>query len=160
MAPLFSFGEPPCCFTWWMDYVCTMDYYSAIKKEGNNATGSNLDGPRDDHTKWRCDFTYMWNLKYDTNEFYLQNRNRLRQREQTCGCCGGGKDWEFGDYRCKLLHLEWINNFCIVQETIFSVLWLTKMERNIYKKSLYVYSWVTFLYNRDWHNIVNQLYLN
>ena len=32
--------------------------------------------------------------------------------EQTCGCQGGGSgmDWEFGVSRCKLLHLEWINN--------------------------------------------------
>ena len=31
------------------------------------------------------------------------------------------------------------------------------MEKNI-KKCLYVYNGVTLLYNRDWHNIVNQLY--
>ena len=34
--------------------------------------------------------------------------------EQTWGCQGGGRgvgmDWEFGVSRCKLLHLEWINN--------------------------------------------------
>ena len=54
-----------------------MEYYSAIKKEWNNAIWSNMDGPRDDHTKWSksererqiCDTTYMWTLKqYDTNE--------------------------------------------------------------------------------------------
>ena len=38
-----------------------------------------------------------------------------RHREQTCGCQGGrgegeGMDWVFGVGRCKLLHLEWINN--------------------------------------------------
>ena len=33
-----------------------------------------MDGPRDDHTKSEierqtpCDITYMWDLKYDTNE--------------------------------------------------------------------------------------------
>ena len=32
-------------------YVYTMEYYSAIKK-WNNATWSNMDGPRDYHTKW------------------------------------------------------------------------------------------------------------
>ena len=34
-------------------------------------------------------------------------RNRLRDREQTCGCQGRGggrKDWEFGISRCKLLY--------------------------------------------------------
>ena len=29
-----------------------MEYYSAIKKEWNNAICSNMDGPGDDHTKW------------------------------------------------------------------------------------------------------------
>ena len=34
-----------------------------------------------------------------------------RHGEQTCGCPqGGGKDWEFGISRCKLLYIEWINN--------------------------------------------------
>ena len=33
-----------------------------------------------------------------------------RCRDQTCGCRGGGMDWEFGIGRRKLLHLEWINN--------------------------------------------------
>ena len=35
-----------------MCYVYTMEYYSAIKKEWNNAICSNMDGPRDYHTKW------------------------------------------------------------------------------------------------------------
>ena len=64
-----------------------MEYYSAIKKEWNNAICSNMDGHRDDHTKWSksdrerqisYDITYRWSLKIDTNEqFLLQNRNRL-----------------------------------------------------------------------------------
>ena len=46
-------------------------------KEWNNAICSNMDGPRDYHTEWSksdrerqilYDITYMWNLKYDTNE--------------------------------------------------------------------------------------------
>ena len=54
-----------------------MEYYSAIKKEWNNAICSNMDRPRDYHAKWsKSDrerqipyvVTYMWNLKYDTNE--------------------------------------------------------------------------------------------
>ena len=53
-----------------------MEYYSAIKKEWNNAIYSDMDGTRDYHTKWSksdrerqipYDITYMWNLKYDTN---------------------------------------------------------------------------------------------
>ena len=47
------------------------------KKEWNNAICSNMDGPRDCHTEWSkserekqvpYDITYMWNLKYNTNE--------------------------------------------------------------------------------------------
>ena len=47
------------------------------KKEWNNVICSNMDGPGDYHTKWSksererqtpYDITYMWNLKYDTNE--------------------------------------------------------------------------------------------
>ena len=60
-----------------MVYIYTMEYYWTIKKEWNNAICSNMDGPRDHHTKWSksdrerqlpYDITYMWNLKYDTNE--------------------------------------------------------------------------------------------
>ena len=40
-------------------------------KEGNNTTGSNMDGPGHYHTKWRksdgerqiCDSTYLWNVE-------------------------------------------------------------------------------------------------
>ena len=55
-----------------------MEYYSAIKKEWKNAICSNMDGPGDYHTKWSksdrerqtpYDIAYLWNLKYDTNEF-------------------------------------------------------------------------------------------
>ena len=65
----------------WMDkedvvYIYTMEYYSAIKKEWNNTICSNIDEPRDYHTKWSrhipYDITYMWNLKYDTNEFIYE----------------------------------------------------------------------------------------
>ena len=47
------------------------------KKEQNNVICSNMDATRDYHTKWNksererqipYDITYMWNLKYDTNE--------------------------------------------------------------------------------------------
>ena len=57
--------------------IYTREYYSAKRKEWNNAICSNMDGPRDYHTKWsksekerqiHYDITYMWNLKYGTNE--------------------------------------------------------------------------------------------
>ena len=58
--------------------IYTMEYYSAIKKEWNNAIYSNMDGPRDCHSEWSKsdkegeimdDIPYLWNLKRnDTNE--------------------------------------------------------------------------------------------
>ena len=43
---------------------------------------------------------------------HLQNRNRLIDREQTCGCQGGGggsgRDCGFGVSTCKLLDLEYM----------------------------------------------------
>ena len=50
------------------------------KKEWNNAIYSNMDGHRDYHTKWSKlererqipYITYVWNLKYDTNEYIYE----------------------------------------------------------------------------------------
>ena len=60
-----------------MWYIYTMEHYSAIKKEWNNAICSNLDGPgyyytkrsKSDRERQRSyDITYMQNIKNDTNE--------------------------------------------------------------------------------------------
>ena len=51
-----------------------------------------------------------------------------RYREQTCGYKQeerlGGKDWEFGINRGKLLYIEWIKNKILLYSTgtIFNVL--------------------------------------
>ena len=59
----------------------------SLKKEWNNAICSNMDGPRDYHTKWSksererqipYDITYMWNLKYDTNEVIYETETDSR----------------------------------------------------------------------------------
>ena len=64
-----------------------VEYYSAIKKEWNNAICSNMDGPRYCDPKWSKlakyhDTTYMWTLKYDTNELTKQT---YRHSKQTYG---------------------------------------------------------------------------
>ena len=57
------------------------------KKEINNAICSNMDEPRDYHSKkareWQIsnDIIYMWNLKYLYKWTYLPNRFRLRDIE-------------------------------------------------------------------------------
>ena len=51
---------------------------------------SNMDGPRDYHTKWSqsdrerqisYDISYMWNIKKYHKWTYLQNRNRVTDVE-------------------------------------------------------------------------------
>ena len=49
-------------------------------------------------------------------------------------------DWEFGVSRCKLFHLEWINNkilLYIAQETISNHLGWNMTEDNV-RKRMYV----------------------
>ena len=77
-----------------MWYVYAVEYYSAIKKEWNNAICSNINGPRDDHTKWSWVedkyITYMWNLKKWYKWTYLQNRNILTDLENVWSPKGKG----------------------------------------------------------------------
>ena len=57
------------------------------KIQWNNAICSNMDGPRDYHNKWRksererYDITYMWNLKYDTNELIYETETDSQIRK-------------------------------------------------------------------------------
>ena len=80
--------------------------------ERNNAICSNMDGPRDYHTKWSksdrerqisYDITYMWNLifkKWD-KWTYLQNRNRLTDIENKLTVTKGEKEGGWGGGRDK-----------------------------------------------------------
>ena len=55
--------------------------------------------------------TYMWNLKYGTNDpLYIQKQTHRRGVVVAKGEGGGGGiDWELGISRYQLLHVEWIN---------------------------------------------------
>ena len=68
-----------------MWFIHMMDYYS-VMNEWNYAIYSNMDGPRDYHTKWSnserekqipFDITYIWNLKYGINEFIYERETHL-----------------------------------------------------------------------------------
>ena len=52
----------------------------------------------------------MWYLKYDTNELIyeieIDIENRLVIAKGFGEGSGGGKAWEFGISRCKLLYIE------------------------------------------------------
>ena len=69
----------------WTDKEDVIHVYNGIllshKKEWSNAICSNIEGPRDYHTKWSkserqipYDITYMWNLKYHTNQHTYETR--------------------------------------------------------------------------------------
>ena len=64
-----------------MWYIYTMEYYSAIKKEWNNAICSNMDAKIEvlilskgsqRERQIPYDITYMWNLKSGTNEIIFK----------------------------------------------------------------------------------------
>ena len=70
------------------------------KKEWNTAIYSNMDGPREYHTKWNkpvwgkqilFDITYLWDLKENTNESIYKTKRDLEKRMVTEGD-EGGKD--------------------------------------------------------------------
>ena len=97
-----------------MWYIFTMEYYSALKKEQNNAICSNMDGSSDSHIERSksererqipYDITYNWNLISSTNE-HLHKKENHGLEKQTCGCLmgegGSGRDWELGLIRIDL----------------------------------------------------------
>ena len=68
------------------------------------------------HTKWRkserereipYDITYIWSIKYNTNE-HIYETETDSNREQTCGCQGGGR---LGEGRIKSLRLADTNYY-------------------------------------------------
>ena len=133
--------------------VCVCVYNRILlshKKEWNNAICSNIDRPRDYHTKQSksererqipYDITYIWNLKYDTNEHtYETEIDTQTQRIDLWMPRGrGGKDWKFGISRCKLVYIRWINNKVLLYSTGNYILYpVINHNRKEYEKE-YVY---------------------
>ena len=54
------------------------------------------------------------NLSTEKKKKLIDSENRLVGGS-------GGKDWEFGVSRCKLLHLEWISNEGLLYSMVNSV---------------------------------------
>ena len=79
---------------------CTTQWNTTQPLKKNNAICSNMDGPRYYHTKSEGQTvyhtTYMWNLKYDTNEPIYDTKQNQRHREQT-GDCQGRRGWKRED---------------------------------------------------------------
>ena len=77
-----------------MWHIYWMEHHSA--KEWDQTLCSDVDGPRDDHTKrsQRKTNTTRYHLHEEPQLWhkrtYLWNRNKPRDTEQTCGCQKGG----------------------------------------------------------------------
>ena len=75
----------------WMGKNDVVDIHNEIllshKKEGNNAICSNVNRPRDDHTKWskseRHDITYIGNLKMMQMNLFIKQKQTHTYRKQT-----------------------------------------------------------------------------
>ena len=93
-----------------------MEYYSATKKEWNNAICRDTDGPRYYDPKWsksdkdKCHINYMWNpkkKKNDTTELIyktdpdIESNLMITNGERS----GEGINWEFGISKYTLLLL-------------------------------------------------------
>ena len=67
------------------------------------------------------DITYKCNLKYGTNEPICKTETDSQTQRTDLWlprCRGRGMDWKgVGVGRCKLLHLEWINNKVLMYTT-------------------------------------------
>ena len=79
-----------------MWYICTIEYYSAIKKSEIMpfaATWMGLEiiilSKVSQNEKDEYHLTYMWNLKYNTNE-HIYETETDSHREETCSYQGGG----------------------------------------------------------------------
>lgn len=82
-----------------------------------------------------CDVTYIWYLKYHTDEHHDRNKHAETDLQLSRGREDkGGMDWEFGTRSCELLYIEWINekSYCIAQEIIFNTLYQNILGK-IYK---------------------------
>ena len=77
----------------WCIYI--MEYYSAIKKNKIMPFATRDYTKSEKEIQIPYDITYMWNLKYGTNEPIYKTKQTYRHREQTCGCQGGrGREWD------------------------------------------------------------------
>ena len=64
---------------------------------------------------------------------------------------GGGRDWEFGVRRCKLLYIGWINNKVLLYSTGNYILYpvINHSGKENEKVCIYTYNGTTLLHSRN-----------
>ena len=92
------------------------------------------------------DITYMWNLKYDTNELIYKTETESQTQKTNLWLpkekgVGGGINQEFGISRYKLLYIKQINNNVLLYSTRNSTQYsvMTYMGKESKTEWLYVY---------------------
>ena len=87
--------------------------FKVYNKEWNQAICNNMDGPSGQCAEWNksdrerqipCDFTYTWNLKYNTNK---QNGNRLIDTENILTVTRWEGSWEVDEKLKELRSTRW-----------------------------------------------------
>ena len=151
----------------WRDKDVAHTYNGVLlsrKMEWNHATCSNMDAARDYGTKWNkseretqilCDITYTWSLKFDTKEpiYITETDSDVWLLSGRGGC--GGMEWSLWstDANWYIQTGQATESCCKSQGNIqYPVI-------NHHGKE-YICVWITLLYSRNQHNIVNQLYCN
>ena len=57
---------------------------------------------------------------------------------------GGGKDWEFGTSRCRLLYIGWVNNKVLLYNTGNNIQYpaVNHNEKEYVKEYIYIYIYI------------------
>ena len=144
-----------------MDNEDAVHIYSGImlshKKEQNN-----MDGPRDDDTKWSksererqipYDISYGWNLKHDTNEHIFEIETDSWSQRTHCGCQGEGleKGWSgrlrLAEIGCYIWSRK--TRSCFIAQGTIQYPMINHNGKESLKKCIFMYNWITTLYSRN-----------
>ena len=97
--------------------------------------------------------TYMWNLKYETNEPIYE----IESETQRTGWwlpkrrgCEGGMEWKFGINRCKLLYRGWLSNKVLLCSTGKYIQYpVINHNGKEYEKNIYIYTNESLCYTAE-----------